>query len=193
MLFGDPLKLNRGSSDTGNMTSHEQLDPHAFPADIDTFMSELFGEFWTLSEACVAGDVDTIAAASKLSSEYGEHGESLLHIVSCVPEGARRTQILQLLLDAKCDPNAADFDDESPLHYACVHDKSAYYELLLAAGADPHAKFGDNYTPYEMVQRDHSVGCMALMMSPVLPGPETWLNGDLGLPSAVAQEIMRWL
>ena len=52
--------------------------------------------------------------------------------------GSDSIQILEMLIEAGADPNIQDYDNKTPLFYACSSSYLYFVEILLKAGADPN-------------------------------------------------------
>ncbi len=65
-----------------------------------------------------------------------------------------RTQIAELLLDAKANANLPNRDKATPLHIAVFMGRSKEAALLLEAGADVNAPDGRGHTPKDLLKTD---------------------------------------
>jgi len=72
-------------------------------------------------------------------------------------KGARRAELVRMLLKADADPNAALPDGTTPLHVAVMID-SSYVKLLLDADADKMARDGRGRTAYGIAWRRFKIG-----------------------------------
>ena len=66
--------------------------------------------------------------------------------------GARRPEIVRLLIEAGADVNRTTEDLNTPLHWAAREGHPREVELLLAAGADPNARDSENRTPLDLIR-----------------------------------------
>ncbi len=172
-------------------------------AECDDTMFEEFEELWYL--LCDADNHTFVAALhahgfDNSNSVFGPNGETLLHAaVYAFSPNRHHLQNIQSLIDCGHPVDDPDFDDATPLSFACSFGKAVCCEMLLAAGADPDARHGDNYTPSYIARRNRSSGCIASIarhrrrqMQSCAPGPAAWVVGWCGLPGAVAESIMEW-
>jgi ankyrin repeat protein len=67
------------------------------------------------------------------------------------------------LLDAGADPNAADADGMTPLHFAAAQGSVDVVRLLLDAGADPNAKSANGETPLYVAVRNTTPAALGVM------------------------------
>lgn len=79
-----------------------------------------------------------LAAGEDANESYGIDDESALMVAAV--EG--RAEIVKLLLDAGANPNQGDMHGYTPLLSAVCADSLPAVELLIAAGADIHARCG---------------------------------------------------
>lgn len=106
-------------------------------------------DFETYREALIAGDEPRIAAL--LANDRGAtpvdaDGVTVLHKALHV-YSSRRLAIVQRLIAAGADVNAAARDGRTPLHWACGFDVPDAVPLLLRAGAKVDARDEDGNTP----------------------------------------------
>ncbi len=68
-----------------------------------------------------------------LDQKDQKEGATPLHLAL---RGSKRTEIVQLLVNAKCNVNLPDKGGSSPLHWAAEHGHVKSFEILLKAGAN---------------------------------------------------------
>jgi hypothetical protein len=112
-------------------------------------VSALAGEFDAYREALIAGDEERIAAllvrdGKRLPVDGG--GVTVLHRALHI-YSERRIAIVERLIAAGVDVNAAAEDGRTPLHWAAGFDVPAAIPLLLRAGANVHARDVEGNTP----------------------------------------------
>jgi len=74
------------------------------------------------------------------------------------------TEVVKLLLEAKCDKGCKDKDYWAPLHFAASNGRTEVVKLLLQAGCDKECKNLDNCTPL------HYAGCKVAVLMSVFSG-----------------------
>jgi ankyrin repeat protein len=105
-------------------------------------------DFETWREALIAGDPKTIAAmiaADRGRLPVDQDGVTVLHKALHI-YSANRIEIVQQLIAAGADVNAAAKDGRTPLHWACAFNVPQAV-LLLRAGAKIDAPNEDGETP----------------------------------------------
>ena len=90
-----------------------------------------------------------IDANPSLVTDRDSVGGTLLH--HAVSDG--RPEIIRVVLDHGCDPNAKGFLGFTPLGSAIMNDRHDIVETLLAHGADPNAETATG-TPLEFAERE---------------------------------------
>ncbi|MBN1417980.1 MAG: ankyrin repeat domain-containing protein [Planctomycetes bacterium] len=75
-------------------------------------------------------------------------GEARTPLIVAVKNG--RLEVVEVLLEAGADPNGADRDGATALHYAAQQSDPAFVKRLLAAKANPNARTGLGVTPLHM-------------------------------------------
>ena len=113
----------------------------------------------SLCEACAFGQASVVEFLISLEEvdldALGTEGISPL----CIATTWGHAEIVQLLVDAACDPNVRNSDGthSTPLHAAACqeHGKIAY--LLLAAGADAMRQDGEGRTPCDFASVSDAV------------------------------------
>merc|ERR1712086_342172 len=80
----------------------------------------------------------------------GVLGEAPIHVAASSGHSA----VLQMLLEAKANPNAQDLVGETPLHYCAVAGQATTAEVLLQAGADPTIESFFSETAMEVAQQE---------------------------------------
>ncbi len=106
-------------------------------------------DFESWREALIAGDPKSIAAmiaADRGRLPADEDGVTVLHKALHV-YSAHRIDIVQQLIAAGADVNAAAKDGRTPLHWACAFNVPQAVPLLLRAGAKVDARNEDGETP----------------------------------------------
>ena len=84
-------------------------------------------------------------------------------------KGKQGVVVLQRLLAAGADPNAATALGRTPLHGAVQRDWTEGADLLLAAGADPHQPDAEGVTPLQLAEQKGQWALAALLQAPVSP------------------------
>lgn len=86
---------------------------------------------------------------------YSDHAGFPSLIAALDRNGADRCAVLATLLAFGADVSQRGINDWTPLHHAVAHDDLAAISLLLAHGADPHARsrIDDLTTPLEDAER----------------------------------------
>lgn len=90
--------------------------------------------------------------------DYRDHAGFPALIAALDRDRPDRREVLALLLSSGADPAQRGINDWTPLHRAVARNDLAAIALLLAHGADPHARTGidDRTTPLEDAERlDH--------------------------------------
>ena len=106
-------------------------------------------DFEAWREALIAGDPTTIAAmtaADRGRLPVDADGVTVLHKALHI-YSAHRIEIVQQLIAAGADVNAAAKDGRTPLHWACAFDVPQAVPPLLRAGAKVDARNEDGDTP----------------------------------------------
>ena len=94
-------------------------------------------------------------------NEAGPDGITALH---WVPESNGNLQTIQALLEAKADPNKADRNGQTPLHWAAIAGNPYDLQALLDGGADPNRANRNGHTPlYIAVANKNSDAVQALL------------------------------
>jgi ankyrin repeat protein len=78
-------------------------------------------------------------------------------------DGREAAPVLAALLAAKADPNAADGDGMTPLHWAAKQGDADAVQALLAAGASPHARNKAKLTPRGVAAAEGAKECVRLL------------------------------
>lgn len=99
-----------------------------------------------------------------------ENGQTALHF--CADRGFEKG--VELLLQKKADPNAADLDGISVLQAAVISDHVAVCKLLLQKGANPDLEDTDGDSPRSCALEDGSAEMKALFAD----FPKNTLNGE---------------
>lgn len=93
----------------------------------------------------------------------GKSSSSLLHI-AC---GAKKQDIMELLLEYGADVNAADADSKTPLHLACTEQHADLIRYLLENGADPTVRDKNGDTPLHLLvkeSKEQTTACIDLLL-----------------------------
>lgn len=109
----------------------------------------------TIFAAVVSGNTDLVRTgllnpALDVNTLDGNSGSSPL----CTAVFLGRSEIVELLVDAKADVNQPNRDMATPLHIAVFMGRSKEAALLLKAGADVNARDGSGLTPIELLKTD---------------------------------------
>ncbi len=155
---------------------------------------------------CVCARYDTNDALSILIAHGADlnirdrYGNAPIHYAG----RAKTTENLDVLIEAGVDLDAKNDDGLTPTHCAYIYGWYAVLARLIAVDAGLSAEVHVGVTPhneYTVVDELLSRRCFVLLaehrrrttyVAP-LPGPDTWIQGNLGLPTAVVQGIMSWL
>ena len=65
-----------------------------------------------------------------------------------------KSEILQLLLKHGANPDIADEDNNTPLHFAAIRGTKDVAIFLLKLGANPYARNNTGNVPYEEVTKE---------------------------------------
>ena len=84
---------------------------------------------------------------------FDSSGDTCMHYAA---RGKCLTVLRVLLRQTRGDPNAPNFLDETPLHYACATGSHTAVRFLLESGADPGKKTKSGKTALEYVPRDNT-------------------------------------
>src|SRR5581483_186188 len=91
-----------------------------------------------------------------------------------IPSAMRRTDVVELLLDAKADPNAVDGNGFTSLHHA-ARDRAALdiVKALLAHGANPNVRIHQDKPRAQTVNGVSLQGATPLLLAANLNNLET--------------------
>ena len=111
-----------------------------------------------LRQAAITGSTEQAAVVSDKCptllgdalSLRGVLGEAPIHVAASSGHSA----VLQMLLDAKANPNAQDLAGETPLHYCAIAGQATTAEMLLKNGADPTIESFFSETAMDVAQQE---------------------------------------
>lgn len=134
----------------------------AAQAGVSRFRQRLFQE----DGSCEIKDDEVFDAAVKVSlvrlDYFPSDPEQTQQMVAACRDND--LLVLEALLQQPCDPNVADKEGWTPLHYAVDGGHVEASQLLLEAGADKDAQDADGMTPLYSAAADNHFDIVALLL-----------------------------